>query len=57
MPGSYMSERKTVERVMERMYRHYEKITGRTPDGRTRRAMEERVKKTAQLIQNRKTRR
>ncbi|HLC17494.1 MAG TPA: hypothetical protein VJM57_00575 [Thermodesulfobacteriota bacterium] len=52
-----MSERKTVEKVVGRMYRHHLKATGRLPEAKTKRAMEEMVKKAAEVVENRKRRR
>jgi len=52
-----MEERKAVNRVIGRMYKNYERSTGRIPDGKTVRAMEERAKDTARLVDNKKKRR
>lgn len=51
-----MDERKAVQRVIGRMYRHYEKVVGRTPDGKTARAMEEGALKAAETSYRRKKR-
>ena len=51
-----MEKRQVVERIVGRMYRHYERSTGRTPDGKVLREMEKRVKRTAELVDNRKER-
>lgn len=51
-----MNERKTVEKVVGRMYRHYESIVGRTPDQKTVRAMEEKACKAAEIADKRKKR-
>jgi len=51
-----VKERRAVERVVGRMYRHFEKSKGRLPDANTVRAMKERAEKTALLVDNRKKR-
>ncbi len=51
-----MDERKAVQRVIGRMYRHYEKVLGRTPDGKTARALEEKARKAAETADRRKRR-
>ena len=51
-----MDERKAVERVIGRMYRHYEKVVGRTPDQKTVRALEEKAQKAAETSYRREKR-
>jgi hypothetical protein len=43
-----MDKRKAVEKIVGRMYRHYEKTTGRLPDGKAVRDMQARAEKAAQ---------
>ena len=43
-----MDKRKAVEKIVGRLYRHYEKTTGRLPDGKAVRDMEKRAEKAAQ---------
>lgn len=45
-----MSERKAVQRVVGRMYRQYERDSGRLPDGKTIRVMVERAKRAAETV-------
>ncbi len=45
-----MSERKAVQRVVGRMYRQHERDSGRLPDGKTIRAMEEKAKRAAESV-------
>ncbi|MBI5344770.1 MAG: hypothetical protein HZB83_05460 [Deltaproteobacteria bacterium] len=52
-----MEERKAVERVIERMYRHHVKTSGAVPDAKTRREMERKAVKAAESADNKKARR
>lgn len=54
--GPDVEKRKAVEKVTERMYRHFEKTNGRLPDGKEVRCMEEKVKKAALTADNIKER-
>lgn len=54
--GLTVEKRKAVEKVTERMYRHFEKTSGRLPDGKELRRMEEKVKKAALTADNIKER-
>jgi hypothetical protein len=51
-----VEKRKAVEKVTERMYRHFEKTSGRLPDGKELRRMEQKVKKAALTADNIKER-
>ncbi|MBI5810365.1 MAG: hypothetical protein HZB21_04160 [Deltaproteobacteria bacterium] len=57
MKGFSMEERKAVERVIERMYRHHVKTSGAVPDAKTRREMERKAVKAAESADNKKARR
>ncbi len=50
MGGSLVSERKAVQRVVGRIYRQYERDSGRLPDGKTIRVMVERAKRAAESV-------
>ncbi|MBI5237774.1 MAG: hypothetical protein HY887_05055 [Deltaproteobacteria bacterium] len=49
-----MDKRKAVEKIVGRLYRHYEKTTGRLPDGKAVRDMEVRVEKAAEKADNKR---
>lgn len=51
-----MEKRKAVEKVIGRMYRHFEMANGRLPDGKEARRMEEKAKKAAVASDNMKER-
>ena len=55
MRDSLVSERKAVQRVVGRMYRHHERALGRLPDGKTIRAMDEKVKRAAETVDRKGT--
>ncbi len=50
-----MSERKAVERLVGRMYRYYERVSGRLPEGKAIRAMEEKARRAAEVIHKKET--
>ncbi len=50
-----MSERRVVERLVGRMYKHHERVSGRLPDGKTVRAMEEKARRAAEVIHKKET--
>jgi hypothetical protein len=50
-----MSERRAVERLVGRMYRYYERVSGRLPDGKTVRVMEEKARRAAEVIRKKET--
>ncbi len=49
-----MDKRKAVEKVVGRMYRHYERTTGRLPDAKAVRDMEARAAKAAQAADDKR---
>ncbi len=43
-------ERKAVQKIVGRMYRQHERDSGRLPDGKAIRAMEEKAKRAAESV-------
>lgn len=50
-----MSERRAVESLVGRMYRYYERVSGRLPDGKTVRVMEEKARRAAEVVRKKET--
>ncbi len=52
-----MKERRSVEKLIGRMYRHHLQSTGRLPTESEKRVMERKARKAAEYTDNRKKRR
>ncbi len=51
-----MNERRTVEEMTKRLYRHHLKSTGNLPEGAEQRVMEAKVRKAAVTVEKKKRR-
>ena len=52
-----MCRNKAIERLLKRMYSHYEKSKGRIPDGKSTREMEKTVVKVSEAVERKRAKR